>query len=593
MIKEINVIIPKTASELEIFAAEELKFFLHTVSDVNAVITKEKGRSLSAPFISVGETELFGDVNGIELIKEVGEDGYRIISNHECAYICGGAGQGTIFGVYRFLKEFFNLKIYTETVYTYDFKPYELKNRDIIEKPDIPMRALGIYPVHLEKREPDMGNKRYCYRMRLRQMDEGWGINNHCYFRVLPPSKYKDEHPDWYSESGKQLCLTNKGVIAEYVKNMKAIIESSPDDSLYMIGMEDTLEQCHCKDCKAVIDEYGYSALTLIFCNTVAKELNAWIKEVYPKRKVFFFTFAYVWAIEPPIKKVDGKFVPLVDGIEIEDNLGVLIAPLYTSTNYCWNDPRAKEALTTNYYEKRIALVDIFNGWKAVVKNVAIWSYNHNFSDYMAPVPMWNGLEENFRYFKELGAIHVFMEAGTDERCNFSEMKIFVCANLMWNTALKQDQLIKEFMSVYYAGAEKELYEYFTAIHKHAEWLKEKFNREMIFVQFDDEPNGRLLERRFWDKDILLGWLEIFDKALKKDLSEQVVDRVKTESLPVKFTLLYFYAKELDKNFALSLIDDMLSIAEKEKMVKAISEEEETFKAFAELWKKQINGLTE
>lgn len=589
MTKEINLIIPKTASEYEVFAAEELKEFLHTVSDVNAVIIEEHGRYLSKPFISVGATEFFEDVNGIDLLNEVGEDGYRIISSNDSAYICGGAGQGTIFGVYRFLKEFFNLKIYTETVYTYDFKPFNLSSRDIIEKPDIPMRALGIYPVHLEKREPDMGSKRYCYRMRLRQIDEGWGINNHCYFRVLPPSKYRKDHPEWYSKNCKQLCLTNDSARAEYVKNMKEIILSTPEDSLYMIGMEDTLEQCDCPKCKEIIDKYGYSSLTLSFCNAVAKELNAWLKKEYPKRKVYFFTFAYVWAIEPPVKKCGKGYKLLDENLKIEENLGVLIAPLYTSTNYHWNDERAMEALTTNYYGKRIPLVDIFNGWRAVVNHIAVWSYNHNFSEYMAPMPMWNGLKENFNYFKELGAIHVFMEAGTDERCNFSEMKIFVCSNLMWNTNLSQDDLIKEFMSVYFKGAEGELYEYFTDIHKHAEWLKETFNREMIFVQFDDEPNKRLLEKRFFPKDVLLKWLDLFRKALSYRLDDQVIERVKLESLPVIFTLLYFYAKELDKDFALHLIEETLNIASNAGMVNAISEDEKTFEAFAALWKKQIN----
>ncbi len=589
MLDFLYLIIPINATEQEKFAVEETAFFLKEISATQSKIVADVDFNLNAPFISIGKTVQFkNQVGKCNLIEQVGEDGYRLLVKENCAFICGGASQGTVFGVYGFLKQLFNLVIFTETVYTYDSKPFEFTPIDIFEKPSLPMRALGIYPVHLEKRCDELGNKRYCYRLRLRQMDEGWGINNHCYFTVIPPSVYKEDHPEWFSENGKQLCLTNEELIAEYTKNMKKIIEDTPDDCLYMFGMQDTLEQCRCEKCKQLIDKYGFSTLTLIFCNTIAKRLNEWLKETYPERKVYFFTFAYVWAIEPPVKKIaDGKYQPLCD-LDIEDNLGVLIAPLYTSANYAWNDPRAKEALTTNYYEKQIPLVDICEGWRTVVKNIAVWSYNHNFADYMAPCPMWNGLEENFRYFEKLNAIHTFMEAGTDVQSNFAEMKIFVCSNLMWNTALEQDQLIAQFMSVYYEGAEQELYQYFKDIHKHADWMKQTFNRELIFVQFDDEPNGRYLDQRFWPKETLLKWLDAFNLMVKKPLSDQVRERVRLESLPVKFTLLYLYRKELDKAVALSLLDDVVDIAKVNGMNVAITEEVETFEAFKELWLKDL-----
>lgn len=588
---KLNVIIPFDANECEKFASEELAFFLGKVSNVELNILSEPIAKTDLPFISLGNTTLYqkqaGDFN---LKQKVGLDGYRILVKENCAFICGGAGQGTIYGVYGYLKEFFNLVIFTENVYTYDKKDFYFSPLDKVVKPDFPMRALGIYPVHLEKREPDMGNLRYCYRMRLRQMDEGWGINNHCFFSVVPPSIYKNDHPEWYSQGGKQLCLTNKGVIAEYVKNMKKIIEDTPDDVYYMLGMQDTLEQCHCPECKKFIDEYGFAALLITFCNTIVKELNVWLKEKHPEREVYFFSFAYVWAIKPPVEKdALGNYHCILKDFKAEDNFGVRIAPLYTSTYYAWNDPRAQEALCTCYYGDRMPLVDIFEGWRAIVNNIAIWAYNHNFSDYMAPNAMWAHADTNFRYFKSLDTKHFFVEAGTGEKSNFAEMKIFVFSNLMWDTSLSIDDLIHQFMSVCFKGAEKELYEYFVDIHKHAEWLKQTYNRETIFVIFDDDPNLRLLDKRFWPLDWLMKWYNIFDSVLSHDLDADVRARVELEFLPVLFTLLYTNLSNLDKGFAFELVNKMLRIAKESDTDWAINEEEQTFTAFAEKWLNELN----
>lgn len=591
--ERIKIVLSLDANSQEKFAAEELVYFLKEVSGAEGIIvTEDNFNSCSSElYFSVGLTESFKNVIGFNgLFDSVGEDGYRIVSKNSCIYICGGAGQGTIFGVYRYLKETFNLIIYTETVYTYDYKPLRFDPIDILEKPDLPMRALGIFPVHLEKRDPMLGNKRYCYRMRLRQMDEGWGINNHSYFRILPPNVYNEAHPDWYNKNVTQLCLTNKSAIKEYVKNMKKVIENTPNDSLYMFGMEDTMEFCDCPKCMKIINKYGYAWLSLSFANKLAKELNKWLKKVHPERKVYFFTFAYNKAILPPVKKIaEGKYELLVKNVKLEDNLGVLIAPIHTSANYPLTDTRSYYALSTRYNGKeRISNIDLFGGWRAIVKYLAVWTYNRNFYDYMTPCPMWVGFKENFKWFKELNAIHVFMEAGCTMRSNFSEMKIFVCSNLMWDTSLEQDQLVRQFMKVYFEGADEQIYEYFSYIHEHAEWMRKIYGREQIYVHFDDDPNKRLLDVRFWPKEMFFKCLDIFNNALSKDIKPEVVNRINIETIPVKFSLLRLYLKELDKNFALSLIDDMVAIANKNDMSYATDEKPETIQAFAEKWKKEL-----
>ena len=53
----------------------------------------------------------------------------------------------------------------------------------------------------------------------------------HSFYKYLPPEKYFDAHPDWYSEiNGKrkhehaQLCLTNEAMIQELIKNLARVL---------------------------------------------------------------------------------------------------------------------------------------------------------------------------------------------------------------------------------------------------------------------------------------------------------------------------------------------------------------------------------
>ncbi len=568
----INIIISTKATEKEIFAAQELGFYLKKIlgKDITLKLVREYQLDVNVPkeFISIGETERFKSLFDLKALKDqVGEDGYKIKMTSASAYICGGAGQGTIFGVYGFLNKLFGLKIFTDDLFTFDNgKCFEMLDCEWTDKPDFPMRSLGIYPVHLEKRAPELGNKRYCYRMRLRQMDEGWGINNHTYFRILPPDIYKAEHPDWYDATGKTLCLTNEEMLAQFVENMKVVIENTPDDSLYSIGMEDCPNGCDCPNCKAQEEKYGGNAsiIMLVFANKVVKALNAWLKQEYPERKIIFYSFAYTWSKFPPaIKNSDGKYVCIFEDLALEENLGVLLAPLWANANYPLNDERNIEARFSDYSKGGILVKDMFEGWKAVVKHLAIWIYNCNFYDYCCPQAMWRYLDENFKWLKTFSPQHIFMEAGTGiSMANFSEMKIYCVSKLMWNAEQNLDALIDEFMTPYYGDAKDKVKEYFNAIHDYADYQNDKFGRKQVFIHFDDYPNGRLIDEKLWEKDVLEKWIKLFEDALDNRLSIKQRINVRKESLPVKLTYLELYRKTISEFEIKKLIEDIKEISE-------------------------------
>lgn len=108
------------------------------------------------------------------------------------------------------LEILFGLKIFTDTDFCFErIEPKFPEKNYIICEPDIKVRTVGIYPVYYQ-------NMLYTRRMRLYSFDEKWGGWSHSYFIILPPDKYAEMHPEWYTEDRKALCFTNDELKQEF-----------------------------------------------------------------------------------------------------------------------------------------------------------------------------------------------------------------------------------------------------------------------------------------------------------------------------------------------------------------------------------------
>ena len=110
----------------------------------------------------------------------------------------------------------------------------------------------------------------------------------------------------------------------------------------------------------------------------------------------------------------------------------------------------------------------------------------------------------------------------------------------------------------------------------------------MIHVHFDDEPNKRYLDERFWPIGVLKDCVAFFDRALKLNLTDEQILRVRLESISAKFSLLYLYRTRLDNDYAINLMYDILDISEKTGVKYATQFDEEYVDKFVDKWKKEI-----
>ena len=250
----------------------------------------------------------------------------------------------------------------------------------------------------------------------------------HSFYKYLPPEKYFDAHPEWYSEidgqrkhERAQLCLTNKEMTAELTKNVLETLRKTPDAKIIDISQNDWYGYCTCEKCKAVDDAEGSHAGTLLLMlNKVAEA----VEKEFPD--VLVETLAYQYTRQPP------------KNIKPRDN--VLIRLCTIECSYI-------QPLDGEQNQKFAADME---GWSKLAKHLFVWDYTTNYNDYLGPHPNLRVLGPNVRYFVKHGAIGLFEEGEGDD---FSELKNWLLMRLMWEPQLHDGELIDEFVRGYYGDA--------------------------------------------------------------------------------------------------------------------------------------------
>lgn len=138
------IVIPSDASDLEVYAAGEFQsLFEEATGYTLSIYTDNDIDAAAQKIISIGNT-LFLRNEGIQPeYEELGPDGIRILTLDNKVYLFGAGDNGTLFSVYEYLSYLLNFEQYSANCYTLDKGVTKIvfKNLNIIDVPDIPMRA--------------------------------------------------------------------------------------------------------------------------------------------------------------------------------------------------------------------------------------------------------------------------------------------------------------------------------------------------------------------------------------------------------------------------------------------------------------------
>lgn len=347
----------------------------------------------------------------------------------------------------------------------------------------------------------------------------GGGLGNcHTFGKLVPVEEYFDSHPEYFSEVGgkrkrdkTQLCLTNPDVLRIVTDKVLAAIRKDPGATYFGVSQNDWFGYCTCGKCKAIDDEEGSHAGTVIrFVNAIADEVS----KKYPGKIVE--TLAYQYSRKPPLKT------------RPRDNVMVCLCTLECD----FSTPIADGTDKSNAaFKKDIA------GWAKLTDKLYVWDYTTNFKCYLQPFPNLNVLQPNMRFFCDNGVVSI-LEQGAYQgvHADFAELKTWVMSKLAWNPRQPVEPLIGKFLEAYYGKAAALVRRYLDEVHA----LQRKRSREGGRLSIFEATGASVCDAEFCARSARL-WRDA-EKAVAGD-AERLYN-VRMGALPTMYMLFVDRCRE-------------------------------------------------
>ena len=525
-------------------AAELLQDFIERITDAKTVILETESEIKSGDIL-IGNFQL--PVNGVcaDCIKE---DGFALATNDGYIRIAG-AGKGSIYGAVTFLEDYFDIHYFAEN--TCDIR--KDKNMSVpgninrLENPSFRYRQINTYC----QKDP-------IYKMwhRLKSPSEVFiqDMWVHTFDRLLPASEFGDDHPEYYAfingerrpGAASQWCLTNKEVFEIVASRIDALFKANPHKHIISVSQNDSQTHCFCDECKA-IDEYEGSP-----SGTIIRFMNK-LAERFPDKE--FSTLAYLYSVPPPRHT---KPLP---------NVNIML---------CDIDCDREVPLTDN--DSGREFVQAMEGWAAISNNIFVWDYGINFDNYISPFPNFHILQPNIQLFHRNNATMHFSQINSVKGGDFSELRTYLVAKLMWNTSVDIEHHLLTFLKKYYGeAAAPYLHEYIKLREK---TLVESKIRLWIYDTPITHKSGML------NKASRERYNELFDKAEQAVAGNQTfLDRVREARLPVMYAELEISRTEQDRDETrLAELLRLFRDRAKEYNVIELNERENTVEEYCELY---------
>lgn len=558
-----SVLIPNDATSIIRTAATELHDFLYEASGYDMKIVNDASAS-SGKLISLGETTMQQQSGVTATFEEYGDSGYKMQTTEKGIVIIGGSDTATLYGVYKFLQYHVDFKAYSTDYVTYKtsttvplwaFDGYSFK-------PDMPIINVS------GKETSDLSKIVNCARMG--QISSNWmgytfegmffggGLNAHSAFKLVSTDNFKD-HPEWFTATGtngerkaENLCLTNEDMRQEYVKNLKVIIANNPGSAYYMLGNEDNRSVCECADCAEAGRLYGGpSGVYVRFLNKVSDDIDAWLAEEHPERvgHVFLCGLGYFGFVEPPVvEDENGNYVLADESVKLKSNCYI---------QYCTHDGCQSHAIDDPNCSTNATMNRQLRGWSVAADNLMIYQYTHCYTDYYLYFNNWGPMQENMKYFKDIGVKYFFVQSNAAPNgvaCEpLLELKHYVYVELAKNVNANYNELVNDFISNYYGVASSFVQRFYTDLRNHFAVMEQLNDQEkkdkgcwgIYTYMFNDWR-----EKKYWDYNWLQSEMALLSEAIAEtqkagyDEAEayRIEDALLEMLIPMQYRTIQYYS---------------------------------------------------
>lgn len=477
----VAIVHPDTISGFEQAAVKDLQDYLTKATGKQYQLIPESefsgGKSIQTGFTASSLKEL---------PKETMPDSqqWRIKDAGDTLFITGGSSAGVAYGIYDFLNRNGIYWLTSDCEVVPEITQIKTDGWDISGVPSFRVRDIyhGLYSCMDWAKDSRPKNSWDKYIQRVfsyipyENRDQRFRISYkthsecHSFHYYLPPEKYAEEHPEYYSmgadgkrywESNYQLCFSNPDVRRLVKEQLFKWIEEDRKDkpsdypALYDFSQQDNSSfYCYCQPCQEIVKKYGGdTGLLLDMVNEMAREAH----QKYPD--VYIQTFAYV-----------NTEVPL-DTIKPEKNVVIKYCDLYSQSN-CFVPVRQQPARE-----------NLLKKWLSQTSNVYLWDYWNmgGFAGAKDPGMLLDAVIDDLRFFHQEGLPALFIEAEIAgyRPQSFIYLQYFLAYMLMKDINLDPEKLIDLYIRNYYGSAAEPVRLYFdflrTTIRRHNPELEKQY----------------------------------------------------------------------------------------------------------------------
>lgn len=600
-----KIVVPDSAGGHINTAAGEIAYFVKEATGAELPIVSD-GEEFSAEskVISLGDTTVFAG-SGLKVGAELGETGYVMKRKGNTLLVNAKDANGVISAAYDMLGYSLGLEFYSYDEYTLDKTPdMYLYDFDLDFKPSVDMRDIMMRSLTTQ------------YRQRMR-LYTGIGKGQWITFAhtvtgasnapttgtdlsgFIPHSVYGEEHPEWFDESGTQLCYSNAEMRKEFVERVKLRIDENPDGKYLMIGHEDNFKMCECDNCKAERALYGnYGGQELHFTNLVAEEVDAWLADNRPGRELFYVFFAYQTSQEPPtkrqiengkevsVKDENGKYIPHNADLKIRKNVMVMYCPIDSDFSKGFS-----ETENGTQYTQLKGWSDLFRA-QGLHDNIIVWSYSLAVYNYFIPLNNFGIYGNHYKFYEDCGVHYIDDQAYASSAIPcFESMQIYIQSKLMYDTSLDYNALAYDFIDHYYGAAADTFKDYFDYFRTYYQYLSET-------QQITGAITQEMCKLEYWPTEVVMELMGYLDKCIEdveplrtSDYARWSVlnDRLRRERLTPIFIMFSLHINELSKDQQREYLADMKTYTQKYDILESI-EGRRNINTLIESWEAAIGG---
>ncbi len=456
-----TIILPKDASKEEIRAAEFLNYHLQKISDCELQIV-QNDKLPDRNFIQIRKSD-----------KITSADGFKMSTKDKNIIIEGGNGRGCIYAVSELLESYLGVKYYSPD-YVVIPKSSSINLPEINTEDSSPNTYRNINGAFAQ-------DQNYKDFHRLHTIEDMFTKEYyvHTFHKLLPWQEYFETHPEYYAlinnqRNKDQLCLSNPEVLEIVKHELEQEMKLHPEINYWSVSQDDNFSYCHCEKCKKIIQEEGSPSGPIIrFVNEVAK--------AFPDKTIS--TLAYQYS-----RKAPKQTKPL-------DNVQVML---------CTIELNRSEAIATD--ERSQSFLKDIEDWGKICNHIYVWDYTVDFAHSYCPFPNLHVLQPNIQLFVKNNVDEHFQQSNTATGYEFSELKSYLIAKLLWNPDIDTEEVIREFTDAYYGDAGKFIREYLKE-------LETEITSTGEFLDIYGPPTN--YKNTFLSADKIAKYTTLFDSAEK------------------------------------------------------------------------------